>query len=234
MSSNAITSVEEGATETDGQTPSDLDDDPDAVGPGAASSGPDSPAPDSQDPDRHDAGGPDAAGPEADPVELTLDEIFELLKNERRRRVLAHLGDRDDPMRLGELADVIAARENDKPVGAVTSTERKRVYVGLYQCHLPKLDSMGVVDFAQARGRVELSANAERLEPYLDRSLSNARPWPVYYAAIASGGVVPYAAGVLGVLPTAPTVAVTLGVVLLALSACSLVHARAVRGEADD
>jgi len=37
----------------------------------------------------------------------------------------------------------------------LTSRERKRVYVGLYQCHLPKMDGVGVIEFDKNRGTIE-------------------------------------------------------------------------------
>ncbi|MFB6358651.1 MAG: hypothetical protein ABEJ96_06540, partial [Thiohalorhabdaceae bacterium] len=52
---------------------------------------------------------------------------------------------------LGDLAEHIASIENDKPEVALSSTERKRVYVALYQCHLPKMDDIGVIDFDEDR-----------------------------------------------------------------------------------
>ncbi|PSP49506.1 hypothetical protein BRC67_10995 [Halobacteriales archaeon QH_3_68_24] len=75
-------------------------------------------------------------------AELPLDQVFEILKNKRRRTVLRYLKGRDGPVALGDLAEEVAAVENDTPVAQVTSRERKCAYVGLYQCHLPKMDDM--------------------------------------------------------------------------------------------
>lgn len=85
----------------------------------------------------------------------------ELLKNARRRRTLRLVAD-DGPVDLGDLAEQIAARENDVPVSELSSSERKRVYVGLYQCHLPKLDDEGVVAFDPESGRVAATAETDR------------------------------------------------------------------------
>jgi hypothetical protein len=99
--------------------------------------------------------------------ELSLDVMFEVLKNERRRFVLRHFDENEGPVALGDLAEHVAARENDKPVRELSSGERKRVYVGLYQCHLPKMDDAGIVDFNRNRGRIELGPNADLLDEYL-------------------------------------------------------------------
>jgi len=64
-------------------------------------------------------------------------------ENKRRRRVLQYLLDVDDEITLDVLAERIAAEENGKDIKQISSQERKRVYVGLYQCHLPKMDDWG-------------------------------------------------------------------------------------------
>ena len=103
---------------------------------------------------------------QADDGELPLDVLYSLLSNERRRRTLRFLSEEPETT-LGELAEHIAAIENGKPVDAVNSTERKRVYICLYQCHLPKLDDAGVIDFDQARKTVRPAGHAEELLRYL-------------------------------------------------------------------
>jgi hypothetical protein len=99
---------------------------------------------------------------------LPLDQVFEVLKNERRRRVLEQLSGADDALDLGTLAEEIAALENDKHVRQITSTERKRVYVGLYQCHLPKMDELGVVSFEKSRGTIEAGPHIDAVLRYLE------------------------------------------------------------------
>lgn len=59
-----------------------------------------------------------------------------------------------DETTLDWLAESVAAVENNKDVASVTGTERKRVYVSLYQLHLPKLDDYNVVDFSKQRKTV--------------------------------------------------------------------------------
>lgn len=101
-------------------------------------------------------------------VELSLDNVFAILKNERRRRVLHYLRDEEQRVTLSDLAEHIAAIENDTSVQSITSSQRKRVYVGLYQCHLSKMDDMGIIDFNKDRGIVEIGDNAPQLFEYLD------------------------------------------------------------------
>lgn len=97
-----------------------------------------------------------------------MDDIFSLLSVERRRQTLERLREAQNGTTLSALAEQIAADENDVRVELVTSDQRKRVYIALYQSHLPKLDDAGVVEFEENRGTVELGANAGELYPYLD------------------------------------------------------------------
>lgn len=122
---------------------------------------------------------------------LPLDVVFGLLKNYRRRLVLRYIHAESDTSTLSELAEYVAAIENDKDVDALSSSERKRVYVGLYQGHLPRLDETDVIDFDADRGTVVAAENADYLLEYLDWDDAPSRDWPRTYLAIllAGGGV---------------------------------------------
>jgi len=132
----------------------------------------------------------------ADP--LSLDLVFEVLKNERRRRVLKYLSESSsETVSLSDLAEHIAAIENDKPEKALSSQERKHVYVGLYQCHLPKMDDTNVIDFDGNRGTIALGDNAEQLYPFLDAEDEAQRPWPKYYLAHTALSLTLFGVGLL-------------------------------------
>ncbi len=118
---------------------------------------------------------------------LSKDQIFELLKNRRRRDVLEYLMSVDRTATLSELAEHIAAWENDVEVAALNSSQRKRVYVALYQTHLPKMDKAGIVDYDQDRGKITLSENAAVLETYLDRDRED-DTWNRRYVALSALG----------------------------------------------
>ena len=111
---------------------------------------------------------PAAGGADVAATEIATDTLFELLKNQRRRDALDYLKANGGRTTLSDMAEHIAAKENDLPIEEITSKQRKRVYIGLYQCHLPKLATAGVVDFDKNRGTIELRSLAARLYPYLD------------------------------------------------------------------
>jgi hypothetical protein len=99
---------------------------------------------------------------------LTEDQVFHLLQNQRRRWVLKYLEGREGQVRMRDIAEQVAAWEHDTTVRALTSKERQRVYIPLYQNHLPKLDEEGIIEYNQSRGIVERTDLADQLEPYLD------------------------------------------------------------------
>ncbi|AXR78673.1 DUF7344 domain-containing protein [Natrarchaeobaculum sulfurireducens] len=156
---------------------------------------------------------------------LSKDVIFELLKNRRRREVLAYLLEAEETVTLGELAEQIAAWENDTDVNALSSDQRKRVYVALYQTHLPKMDDAGIVEYDQDRGLISLADNADLLMMYLDTDNHKQDRWDRWYAGLSVVGAAFVGAAVLEVPPL--TVAPTLGVtsaVVFAFLLLSIVH----------
>lgn len=66
------------------------------------------------------------------------------------------------------LAEAIAAWENDISVEQLTSKQRQRVYIALYQSHLPKLDDYGVIKYKQARGVIKPTGLIALFESYLE------------------------------------------------------------------
>jgi hypothetical protein len=101
--------------------------------------------------------------------ELQLDTVFEIIRNRRRRLVLQCLDEsEDETFNLSDLSEHIAAIENDTTEEALSAQQRKRVYVGLYQCHLPKMAASGVIEFDKNRGTISKGPNITQLDPYLD------------------------------------------------------------------
>lgn len=107
---------------------------------------------------------------------LSEDEVFDLLSSPRRRSVLRHLGRDGEPIRLQRLAELIAARENDKTVDRLTDRERKRVYVSLYQTHVPAMVEAGVIEYESESGRIVPTAATTRLRTHLTPDKSRLRP----------------------------------------------------------
>ena len=126
---------------------------------------------------------------------LSKDEIFDLLKNSRRRGVIRYLHDHGGSAVLSDVAEHIAAEENGITVRELSSDQRKRVYIGIYQCHLPKLDSAGVIEYDKNRGTIERQDSLTQLETYLD--LEGHEPEGT---ADRNGAVLAVATGVVGLV----------------------------------
>ena len=153
------------------------------------------------------------------PEPLPRDKIFHILQTQRRRDALRFLKDTEGPVEMRDLAEQVAAWENDTTVQALTSDERQRVYIALYQSHLPKLESEGVIRYNKSRGIVERGPLADQFDPYLDTPSeseyeietetevggadSNTRtiPWLTYYRRATAIGILLMMAAWAGIPP---------------------------------
>jgi hypothetical protein len=137
----------------------------------------------------------------------TRDQLFHVLRNQRRRFAIQHLKRTSGPVDIGELATQVAAWENEVPVEAVTSTQRRRVYNGLQQTHVPELEETGIVEVD--RREVELTERAADLDIYLEVVPGEDIPWSEYYLALGGIGIAVVAVTWLNVGPfgTLPDIA---------------------------
>lgn len=117
-------------------------------------------------PARGERGGTERRGQQRDEQRrLGMDEVFGVLKAERRRFVLRYLHSANRAVTIGELAEALAERESDAET--YNHQDRKRMYVSLYQAHLPKMDDLGIVEWDSREGAVRLTEAFEQVEPYL-------------------------------------------------------------------
>lgn len=145
--------------------------------------------------------------------------VFEVLSSPRRRYVLYALSERGDAT-VNEVATQVAAWEDGISTDAVTSEQRKRVYVSLYQTHVPALAEAGVVEHDGETGTVSGGERLADVERYL--GIARGREgWPRYYLGLAAAGAV-----VVGVVWVAglPAIAAAL-LVVGSFAALALAHA---------
>ncbi|MFC6976849.1 hypothetical protein ACFQL1_22505 [Halomicroarcula sp. GCM10025709] len=131
--------------------------------------------------------------------ELSRDRIFDILSSPRRRYVLHYLRTEQSPIQMTDLAEEVAAWENETTVEELSSQDRKRVYVSLYQTHIPKLAEAGLVTYDSDSGDVSLANKSSELDPYI-MDEETERPWYLYYLLLAAANVVL----VLGVVAGVP------------------------------
>ena len=162
--------------------------------------------------------------------ELTQAELFDVFSNARRRRAVQYLKQQGGSCDLAPLVEQVAAWENDTDPDDVTRTQRRRVYISLYQTHLPMLEDHGIVDWDPDGHRIELLPSEEVFEPYLDRHHGSDRQWHRAYAAATVVGVVGFAVAWLSLGPitaaAAPIIALVLCLIVLAISIAQHVSRR--------
>ena len=147
---------------------------------------------------------------------LTQAELFDVFSNARRRRTVQFLKRQHGSCDLTPLVEQVAAWENDTSPNQVTRAQRRRVYISLYQTHLPMLEDHGIIDWDADGHRIELLPGEEAFDPYLERSNAGQRSWHLFYAAVIVLGAVSFTLSVLEVGPLTAAEAPTVTLVLCA------------------
>jgi hypothetical protein len=100
---------------------------------------------------------------------ISRDALFHLLQNSRRRAVLRYLIESDnDIASMREVTEQVAAWETDTSITELQSKARQRVYIALYQRHLPKLAEANIIEYNQDRGTLAPTPLLAVFELYLD------------------------------------------------------------------
>ena len=97
---------------------------------------------------------------------LDESEVYDILRNDRRRFVIDHLRHDGDRATVGSLADRLASEESGE--APPPKNVRQSVYVSLHQTHLPRLDEAGVVTYDPVSKEVELLEGAEAVTVYME------------------------------------------------------------------
>lgn len=133
---------------------------------------------------------PDMNRNESNNGSLSKEEIFHLLQNSRRRQALQFLLETNGTVQISEMAEQIAAWEQGISVEDLQPEQRQRVYIALYQSHLPKLGEYGLVSYDRSHGTVKQTPEIDQVIPYL-RAKENTgqrdgrmQKWVVVYGAI--------------------------------------------------
>lgn len=112
------------------------------------------------------------------------DQLYHILSNARRRFILQYLWETEGSIKLVDLAKETAAWENDKEIDELTQKEQKRMYVSLYQTHIPKLSDAGFIDYDKDTQEIKLADQSKADLPAVrpDESEPN---WHLYYLLLA-------------------------------------------------
>lgn len=126
----------------------------------------------------------------AEPVDsddsgLSSQQLYNVIGDRRRRYTVHYLKQQDGGVAVRDLAEQVAAWENGKAVDEISSQERKRVYISLYQSHLPTLDEQGIVEYDEDRKTVELTPAMADRKIYLEIVPRGSVPWGLYYLGLS-------------------------------------------------
>lgn len=149
-------------------------------------------------------------------------EVYDTVKNLRRRYVLYSLNRGQESVELGELAEQIAAWENNIPREEVSPEQRKSVYSALYQTHLPKLENIGIVSYDQESKQVSFTDGARDFELYLATDAQTTIPWHKLYVALSAFGAILITLGWFELFPASGFLLA--GVVLSVFGVTALAH----------
>ncbi|ADJ15905.1 DUF7344 domain-containing protein [Halalkalicoccus jeotgali] len=130
---------------------------------------------------------------------LTEAQIHDVLRNDRRRAVISTLGDADGVAQIRDLADRIASTETGTT--PPPQNARQSVYVSLHQTHLPKLDSLGVVEYDTDTNTVSLREEASEVAAYMGGAPGSTVHWARIYLALSVLGLVKTVVALLAIEP---------------------------------
>lgn len=156
---------------------------------------------------------------------LSRDQMFDILSSSRRRYTLYYLRQQNEPVQLTDLAEELAAWENDTTVEELSSQARKRVYVSLYQTHAPKLEEAGLITYDADTGEIALREDAPEVEPFISNGEDETK-WYRYYGAVALLNALLLVGVIIGIPPlTAISPTATGLVVISSFLLLSVAHA---------
>lgn len=126
--------------------------------------------------------------PDANEVAVGRDALFHILRNERRRRTLrVLLAAEEEPVTMRAVSEAVAAEEYDTTVDALSSDERQRVYITLYQSHLPQMADAGIIEYDQDRGLIYTTPCIGEFEAHIGTDGDAVRELPSWLWSACAG-----------------------------------------------
>lgn len=181
---------------------------------------------------------PSTVGVHGNTAQISRDEVFDVLSNQRRICVLRYLNQvEEEIVELRDIVDYVAACEHADSADGVDYQARKSVYTALRQTHLPKLDELGVIEFDKSRGEIRLAERADRVQLYLEYVPENDIPWHVHYLGLTALSGFLLATTYVGLYPFGMGwnhLAVTLFAILSISAVVHTIHTRGNRLEEAD
>lgn len=95
----------------------------------------------------------------------SLDALFEVLSDRRRRILLELLRTTDAPIALADAVREVLEREHETQFGELSDEIVEDVHVSLHHVHVPKLVTAGLVEYDADRRTLELAVPPDRVLP---------------------------------------------------------------------
>lgn len=121
-----------------------------------------------------------------EPSALDEGDVHDILRNDRRREMIAFLSQHDGRTTIRELSEHIATVESDEE--PPPRNIRQSVYVSLHQTHLPKLEALGVIDYDTDSKEIRIRERMAQVEIYMNPANGN-NEWALIYAGLGVVGV---------------------------------------------
>lgn len=152
---------------------------------------------------------------------LSRAQVFAILRNDRRRFTITILAARSSQMPFAELVDQVTAHERTSTEADAIEDRRMAVYVALYQTHLPRLETLGLVEHDPEAGTVAITDDGRAVSRYLRGRSTRPSPWAILFLVLSSA----YVVVLVGVWQTTRTVPTSVAVlVLTGYSAAALAY----------
>lgn len=93
--------------------------------------------------------------------------VLDICKHHHRRIVLATLAEEQRPLTLNDLTHAILRYNHQTTIVDASNQLLTQIQQELYRSHIPKLESIGVVEYDPERRQVEPTEQFDQLHPYL-------------------------------------------------------------------
>ena len=97
----------------------------------------------------------------------TLDDVFDLLSQKRRRYVLYYLDMQDGPVPIDEVVRQVATWETDLTAITVPEDKYREVLIDLQHTHLPKTDEMQFIEYDREAQMIKLTQSPTTFDTFL-------------------------------------------------------------------
>ena len=101
-----------------------------------------------------------------------LDTVLDVCGHKHRRIVLATLANKPQSTSINELTNAVVKYNHHVSASETDDETVKRVHVGLYQTHLPKLAEVGLIQYNSEEKVVEPTSEVGREDSHLSTILA--------------------------------------------------------------